>query len=449
MKPHRIGLVGAGDRGTMYAKRLLSHSPRARLVAVADPDPARRQAAVRNLALAEPDCHASADALLEAQPELDALIIAGPDISHLQAALPALDRGLQVLLEKPMVCAEAELDILLAAAGRAEALGGSLTVCHVLRYSPFFLEVKRLVSSGMLGEIRSLYHAENVAWYHYAHSYVRGNWGNSKRSSPFILAKSSHDLDLICWLLGETPTGIFSRSGRSVFVPANRPAGAPARCSDGCRVADSCIYEACRSYLYGQPLKQALAGAGGLVGLAARLMLAAPRLSRLIPGLSPYYYWKEWPTSTISRDHSPAGIKQALREGPYGRCVYACDNDQAEHVECLIDFPSGTSAVFRLHGQSAKEGRTLRIDGSRGSLRARFGSGSCIEVQLHGESRIHRYPVGSDFVGHAAADRAIIDTWLDVLDGEPSVSSAQESALSHRLAFAAVRSAESGQRVEL
>ncbi|MBU0935481.1 MAG: Gfo/Idh/MocA family oxidoreductase [Spirochaetes bacterium] len=449
MKPQRIGLVGAGDRGTIYAKRLLSHSPRARLVAVADPDPAHRQAAVRNFSLAESDCHASAAALLEAQPELDALIIASPDQSHLQAALPALERGLHVLLEKPMVCAEEDLDSLLAAVGRAEALGGSLTVCHVLRYSPFFLEVKRLVDSGILGEVRSLYHAENVAWYHYAHSYVRGNWGNSKRSSPFVLAKSSHDLDLICWLLGERPTGIFSRCGRSVFLPANRPSGAPARCTDGCSLADSCIYEARKTYLYGQPLKQALSGAGGLVGLAAGLMLAAPRLSRLIPGLSTYYYWKEWPTSTISSDLRPAGVEQALRDGPYGRCVYACDNDQAEHVECLLDFPSGAGAVFRLHGHSAREGRTLRIDGSLGSLRARFGSGTCIEVQLHGESRLRRYPVGSDFVGHAAADRALVDTFLDLLDGAPSASSAQESALSHRLAFAAVRSAASGLRVEL
>ncbi len=251
---------------------------------------------------------------------------------------------MHVLLEKPMVVEREDLFTILKAAGIARDKGGSLTVCHVLRYSPFFRKIKEIIDSGVLGEVQSIYHAENISYYYYVHSYVRGNWRNSAESSPLIFAKSSHDLDLLQWFAGSRPVWISSTSSRSIFTGSNAPAGVPERCSDGCPAADSCLYEAEKTYLYGIPLKNAL---------------------------------------------SREGIWKALETGPYGRCVYRCDNDQAEHQETVIKFESGVTASFRLHGLSVEEGRTLRI-----------------------------------FIGHSEADEGLMNSWSRGFTGRNPASSA-------------------------
>jgi predicted dehydrogenase len=334
----------------------------------------------------------------------------------------------------------------------------SLTVCHVLRYSAFFQAVRRVLAAGELGDVQSIFLAENVAYYHFAHSYVRGNWGNSSSSSPLILAKSCHDLDILCWLAGAPPERVCSSAGLDFFTARNAPDGAPERCCDGCPVARTCLYEAEQMYVRGVPLKRALAAGTGAVARAARLSLRRPRLAALIPGLRRYSVWKEWPTSTVTTDLSEAGIRSALQDGPYGRCVFRCDNDQPDHQDTIVTFANGITAAFRLHGRSYAEGRTFRVDGSRGTLRGRFGSGTVLELHRHGATRPERIPVPEHVLGHSEADARLMDAWTAMVTqrvrggaGPAAASagsletSAAASVVSHLLAFAAHESALTGE----
>ncbi len=443
MKPSTAILLGAGDRGAIYAAYALRHPANLRIVAVAEPVAERRRRMARLHGIPDADVVASWEELLDRPRMADGAIIATQDVLHTAPALKALACGYHVLLEKPMALTEDEC---LAIVNAAEASGRSLCVCHVLRYTALFRAVKDILDSGMIGRVHTIYHAENVAYYHMAHSFVRGNWSNSDDSSPMILAKCSHDFDLLYWFAGSPPRSIASAGGLDHFTAANAPPGAPPRCTDGCPVAGTCQYDAVSTYLYGRPLKKALAMMNaGALSLAAKILLGAPGVSRFLPGLRAYARWREWPTSTITDDLSKAGVMMALREGPYGRCVYRCDNDQVDHQETVIEFENGASAVLRMHGFSAMEGRSLRIDGSAGTLRACFGAGGALEVLPHGSSRVKRYPVRTDLLGHSEGDEGIMENYVSVLAGGRSLTSARESLQSHLMAFAANRSRLEGR----
>lgn len=444
-----IFLIGAGDRGRTYTDWIRNRGRSLRVTAVAEPDAERRNRIMKDHRISPENCFSDWKDLFHSGLTCSGVIIATPDKLHIEPALAFMKRGVHILLEKPMAHCKEEVLLLWKAAVDCEKKGGSLTVCHVLRYSPFFLKIKEIIESGKIGTVQTMYHAENVGYYHMAHSFVRGNWRNSRTSSPIILAKSCHDLDIIFWLMNSKPVEISSMSGRTVFIAENAPPSAPERCSDGCAVSDSCLYEAEKTYLRGIPLKKALARSGSVPGAAARFMLSYKKLSARLPFFSKYYIWKEWPTSTITENLTEEGIGEALKTGPYGRCVYKCDNDQPEHQETVIRFESGATASFRLHGQSHEEGRTLRIDGSEGTLRAKFGNGSRISISVHGQIKDEIIPVKSDFLGHSRADTALMENWSTVLRGEKSRSSAGESFISHLMAFAAVESDKSGSAVSL
>ncbi len=245
MSKHKpaVLLLGAGDRGRVYTDWLLRHPDRMRVAAVAEPDQARREYIRTQHHLPPERCFNDWRKALEGNLQVDAVIVATQDRMHLGPATRALELGLHVLLEKPMAptreevlaIAAAEAQAAPAASGNAtgSAVRPSLTVCHVLRYSSFFSTVKELLAVGDLGDIQSIFLAENVAYYHFAHSYVRGNWSKSATSSPLILAKSCHDLDILCWLADAPPERVFSAAGLSFFTAQNAPEGAPQRCADG------------------------------------------------------------------------------------------------------------------------------------------------------------------------------------------------------------------------
>jgi predicted dehydrogenase len=441
----RCVLIGAGDRGTRYGDYALKHPDRLKIVAVAEPEPRRREACARKQGLGAGEVFEDWKELLGRPRSAEGAIIATQDQFHAAPALAALAAGYQVLLEKPMATSEADC---LALARAAHSTGCSLNICHVLRYTNFFRIVKGLIDSGALGEIYTILHAENVSYHHMAHSYVRGNWGDSRTSSPMILAKCCHDLDLIQWFAGSKAVRVSSFGNLSRFRSEKAPEGAPGRCTDGCPAAKSCLYEATETYLSGLPMKRALSQASELpVALAARVMLTAPRLAAHLPGLRRYAVWKEWPTSTITEDLSREGIMEALREGPYGRCVYRCGNDQVDHQETLIEFESGLTATLRMQGHSHEEGRTLRIDGSRATLRGAFGSHGELEISDKATGRRRTLPVKSSPFGHEEGDVRIMDHFVDVLNGLPT--DPEEALASHILAFAADRARIEHRVVEL
>ena len=243
-KPLRLAVLGCGSRGRTYTKIAASMPERYQLTAAADLVEFRAQTVAGFAPEGTVRTFGSAEEFFAAGKLADVLIIGTQDADHYGHAISALNVGYDLLLEKP--AAETlerceEIDALARKLGRRIVLG------FVLRYTPFYSAVKKVVESGRLGRVMTLRLSEGVGSFHQAHSYVRGHWGNTTKSSPMIVAKCSHDTDLICWLSGSKPKTISSVGRLDWFKPENAPAGAPKRCTDGCPVAAQCIYD---SHLY-------------------------------------------------------------------------------------------------------------------------------------------------------------------------------------------------------
>jgi predicted dehydrogenase len=318
-------------------------------------------------------------------------------------------------LEKPMAHTLAGCVELIQA---AERNGRILQICHVLRYSPFWRTLHNVLSSGRLGDIVTVEHRENVAYWHMAHSFVRGNWRNETQSSPMILAKCCHDLDILTWNL-PSPVKRLSSVGSLLHYRAESVGPEiPLRCTDSCPIEPTCAFSAIGIYLEMRPFPHFVAEAQ-----AGRLDLEAPKI---------------WPFTVLSPDVSHAGRRQALETGPYGRCVYRCDNDVVDHQIVTMELESGTSVVLAMHGHSNEEHRSMRYDGTRATLRARFGNYSEITIHDHATGAVEQVPIEQKVSGHGGGDHNLMADFLAALRGEiPPLTNARASLESHLLAFAA------------
>ena len=247
MKATSVVIAGAGGRGRItYAPYAKKFPEQMRLIAAADRIPERLEEMRQEYGLEQDKCFSSVEEMF-AQPRLaDMAFICTQDADHVRHACLALDKGYDVLLEKPVSADIAQCRQLL---DKAEKLGRSVTVCHVLRYAPFYQKLKSLLEEGALGEIISIQASENVGYWHQAHSFVRGNWRRSGDTSPMILAKCCHDMDLLVWLTGSRCRRISSMGGLSFFRQENAPQGAPDYCMEGCPVKDQCPYDAEKIYV--------------------------------------------------------------------------------------------------------------------------------------------------------------------------------------------------------
>jgi hypothetical protein len=157
-----------------------------------------------------------------------------------------------------------------------------------------------------------------------------------------------------------------------------------------------------------------------------------------------------WPVHVITDDLSSAGRLEALRSGPYGRCVYTAGSDVVDHQVVAMQLASGASATLTMHGHSGREERTIRIDGSRGTLRARFGGVESIEVLDHATGTLELVPVPELPGGHGGGDDGSIREFLDAVRGRAPDTSPIAAALeSHVVAFAAEESRISGEPIDL
>ena len=231
-------LIGAGQRGMIYAEyaREKGHQ----VAAVAEPDEVRRRIAGEAFGIPEALRFHTGKELL-AQPKLgDAAIIATMDLDHFREAIPAMEKGYHLLLEKPISPIPEET---LAIEETAVRTGRHVTVCHVLRYSPFFRELKKAITDGKIGRVITIQHNENIGNFHIAHSFVRGNWRRSDLASPLIMQKSCHDMDLLVWLAGSGCESVASFGDLTYFREENAPEGSARRCCD-CPLKDSCRFSA-------------------------------------------------------------------------------------------------------------------------------------------------------------------------------------------------------------
>ncbi len=454
VEPIQAVLIGAGQRGAeVYGGYALRHPQQLRFVAVAEPDEARRARFATQHNLPPQNQFPSWEALFERPRFAQAAIICTQDQQHTAPTLAALRAGYDVLLEKPMATTPQECRQLVAT---AEELGRQLHICHVLRYTPHFQTMRTIIRSGILGEVVNVAHRENVSWWHMAHSYVRGNWRNAAHSCPMILAKCCHDFDILLWLL-ERRCERLSSVGRLIhFRPENAPPGAPQYCLDGCPAEKTCPYYAPWIYLDLAPLWRSVAATAG--GAPRLILQAAERmpgwvnaLSPLIPPLRQLSDYRGWPRSVVALEPSRQNLLDALRRGPYGRCVYHCDNDVVDHQVVMMEFEGGISVTLTMHGHSHLEYRTTRIEGTRATLLAQFGlGGSWIEVHEHRSDEKRHYNTSTQLGGHGGGDDGLMAAFVRSIahGNKDALTIAREALESHLLAFAAEQARLTRQVVE-
>lgn len=402
MKPLQIAILGCGSRGRTYSRIACSLEGRYQITAAADLVEVRTSAVAELAPAGSIRTFRSAEDLFAAGKLADVLVIATQDADHFGHAVTALKSGYDLLLEKPAAESLArceELDSLARSLGRRIALG------FVLRYTPFYRAVKAVVDSGRLGKIITLRASEGVEPYHQAHSYVRGHWSKTGSSTPMIVAKCSHDTDLLCWLSGSAPRSVSSVGRLEWFRAQNAPAGAPLRCTDGCPAAADCAYDAHR-YLTDK---------------------------------------RGWLRMVM--DHSETAddsqILDFLKASPWGRCVYRCDNDAVDHQVLSAEMENGVTATLTMTAFDL--GRTIEIHGTLGSLRggSPFQTAGAPELWLrdHRTDTLETIPVvapeAAGYAGHGGGDFGLVDALDAMFQGPNAMPPGLDGLAGHRLAFLA------------
>jgi predicted dehydrogenase len=462
MSTIKLALIGAGQRGMLsYGPFALKYPNRCKFIAVAEPNEKRREQFSKMHKIHQNMQFTTWEQLIESKPDVDGFLICTQDRMHVQPAVAALKAGYHILLEKPM--AENLNDCLLIAK-TAKETNKLVQICHVLRYTGFWDTLHNFISEGNLGEITCYTHRENVSYFHYSHSYVRGNWRNSDLSSPMILAKSCHDLDLMYWLVGSKAKRISSIGDLNYYRKEKAPPDAALRCKD-CPLKDKCKYSAYRIYS-GLVFKELVANYDdmGALGRLARFSLKHPKivkaLSLIIPPLKISDLWTEWPTNTITEDLTREGILKAIEEGPYGRCVWHCDNNVVDNQLVNIEFENGTRANFAMHGFSLMEGRTIRIDGTKGVIIGDFLSKQKLRFEEHATSKVKLlYKQGFSLQGHGGGDFGLMNSFVSLMEkvkegqvsdfAKTGKTNVFDSLESHLMAFAAEQARITGNVVDM
>ncbi|ASQ99754.1 Gfo/Idh/MocA family oxidoreductase [Streptomyces sp. 11-1-2] len=414
-RPLTLALAGAGARGSGYALLAAEGDIPVRITALAEPRTGRRDQLAARLGVPAEHCHDDWRELAAGPRVADAVVIAVQDAQHLEAAEQFTARGYDILLEKPMATSVDEVDRIAAA---AEGAGVSLTVCHVMRYSPYSVRVKEIVASGRIGDVVSVQHLEPIGYWHYAHSYVRGNWRREDTSSFMLLTKTCHDIDWIGHIVGRPVEAVSSFGSLSHFRPENAPEGSTDRCVT-CPLNDTCAYSALKLYPVG--LRE-----GGV---------------------------KRYFTRIAADELTEDAVERALTDGPYGRCVYRSDNDVVDHQVVTLVYEGGATAAFTATAFTPQENRHTKIFGTRGQL-----SGDGRHIEVYDFTTDERTVIDTDnggagaAEGHGGGDAGLVAAFVRAHhEGRPELllTGAGESRDSHRVVFAAEQARRSGRVVVL
>jgi predicted dehydrogenase len=415
-QPVTLAVIGAGARGNDYANWALGNPDRARVVAVAEPIDVRREAFAERHGIPPEAVFRSWEELAAADRLADAAIVATQDADHLAPAVTLARHGYHLLLEKPLAPTEEECRELVHEVQRT---GVMFAVCHVLRYTAYTRLLKEVIDSGRIGKIMSVQHLEPVGYWHQAHSFVRGNWRRTDESSFMLLAKSCHDFDWLRYVVGVPFKRVSSFGHLTHFRPEDRPEGAAHRCLD-CAIEPDCAYSAKRHYL-----------------------------GRLRGGD------RGWAVRVLTADLTEEGLTRALREGPYGRCVYACDNDVVDHQVAAIEFEGGVTGTFTMTAFTEQTDRRTQIFGTKGSIDA---DGEHISIYDFRSEKTEVLSVAAHAPGisggHGGGDSGTMNAFVTaVATGDPTFiqSGPLESLETHLAVFAAERARLTGsvETVEL
>ena len=326
-KPVTAVVIGAGNRGNVYAGYALKYPKELKIVGVAEPIEFRRKRFSEAHGIPKEHQWVTWEHAMQVAKFADAMIVTTPDNLHYGPAMAALGLGYDLQLEKPIAQTWNECNDILKLAKKKDSI---VAVCHVLRYTAYFRKLKEIMDSGVLGDIVSVQHMEPVLHQHMAHSYVRGNWRNQKESNFMLNAKSCHDLDILRWTLNRHCTKVSSFGSLKHFKESNAPAGSTMRCTDGCKAEATCPYSALKIYYRNRT----------------------------------YLHHFDLQSTGDKGEE----ILKNLKEGPYGRCVYHCDNTVVDHQILNLQFEDEITAAFSMEAFTSYSGRRTRVFGTMGDI---------------------------------------------------------------------------------
>ena len=415
MKKLKVVLIGAGNRGETYTNIMRNMPEEYQVVAVAEPIESRREYIKNTHNISEEFCFDDWKPLFELGKIADVAIISTMDKQHFEPAMKAIELKYDILLEKPISPDPAECRQISLA---AEKNGVNIIVCHVLRYSELFIRLKNLIDDGKIGDIVSINHEECVGNVHQSHSFVRGNWGNSTRSSFMLLQKSCHDIDILQWLIGKQCKKVQSFGSTKFFNKNNAPEGSPDYCIQGCPIGDTCPYNSVKLYLDDKENK--------------------------------------WFRTTCTRIANPTDddVINAISNTQYGKCVYKCDNDVVDHQTVNMLFEDDITVTFTMNAFN-KGGRFIHIMGTKGELRAATQDDAPIEIYDFETKETQIIPQsGGDGItkGHGGGDDGIVNTLYKFLTNTytgKSVSDVSVSCGNHLVVFAAEKARVEGTVVDM
>ena len=424
-----ISILGCGSRGHYtYGKCMYDFKDKFQIVSVCDINPAQIELAQKAWGIPTENCFLDAEEFLK-EKRSDALVIATQDRDHVKMCIKALELGYDILLEKPISPVEDELYELLEA---NKKYNRKVIVCHVLRYAPAFLKMKELLDAGTIGKIVCIDWLEQVAYWHQAHSFVRGNWRNDKETSPMIMQKCCHDLDLLQYYADSKCKTVYSVGELSFFKKENQPEGAADRCAD-CKYINDCVYS------------------------AERLYVAKRRKDfdwvEDKPDVNEDVRQQGWPFNVVdlSRPITEESIRKAYQNSQYGRCVFACDNNVVDNQTVVMQFENGIKAHLTMTAFTALPGRKITFHGTLG------------EVEMDEENdyiRVSRYGKGTEFLsikevlkdainedfGHGGGDLMLVKDFYKALAGDEKLGTTLDRSIeSHLMALAAEKSRITGQ----
>lgn len=425
-KVFSVAIIGCGSRGQgAYGKYMYARKDEFEIVALCDINPRILEISKERFNVKDENVFLNSEEFF-AKKRADVIVIATQDRDHVDMCIKALKLGYDVLLEKPISPVESELHELLTA---QKKYGGKVVVCHVLRYAPAFVKVKEIIESGKIGKIVSIDWTEQVAYWHQAHSFVRGNWRNDQETSPMIMQKCCHDLDLLQYYANSKCDYVYSVGDLSFFNRENQPEGAADRCQD-CKYIKTCPYSAERVYV------EQFVNIGSITG---------------------------WPFDVVdlTRPITVESLRKAYQSNQYGRCVFACDNNVVDNQNVFIKFANGIKANLVMTGFTGYAGRKITIHGTLGEIEMDENR-DVLKLSVFGEEKdvydvrkSEAYSIkeiiqsaSRDDFGHGGGDELLVrDFYKALTSAEDAQTTLEKSIESHLMALAAERSRKEDRKV--
>lgn len=398
-----VAVAGLGSRGNSYASCCRQLGDSVKIVACADTDADKLKRFADEYDVPEEGRFASAEEMLGVEKLADVMFICTMDRQHYGHAIPALKLGYHLLLEKP---ASPDPKECLEIARVAKECDRKVVVCHVLRYTSFYRSIKEIIDSGKLGKIMAIQAHEPVVYWHQAHSFVRGNWRREDETSPLILQKCCHDMDILLWLTGSHCKSVSSFGHLSYFKAENAPEGAPERCTPECPVYESCPYGIKHCYL--------------------------DHVDRGEFG---------WPMDVVEQVPDAEKFRETLKTSRFGRCVYHCDNDVVDHQVVNLQLDNDITVSFTASAfTSLRKGRRIHVMGTMGDLIAEMDDDKLYVTEFGKPTEAIDFGGETDGFGHGGGDYVIVKDLVDLINGDKegkALTSIDDSIESHIVCLAA------------